>query len=383
MMLSIIFLHLIVFTLLLLFSESFSLLDPPSTKQLDRREALKAAIGFATVLLPPLSSNAISSDEQQGIGVVTDSSLGKAFRRSIVRGAQVADKLDEKWERLSDSMRDKSKCDTNTGRRLYDNGVRKDGTPIGNPGLGALCQPVELLPLDDAFAKKILDTAIKSTLLVANINEDYLLNAIQDTKDLVRPSFERSTSMVGSDGEKKKKTFNFELYSIMRSISKILEERKVGMRDFQLAWGRELVSNFAPSASRKDFISPFPEKADEFEDYDYDKNKLLDALGALSVALNNFKSGGLLSYVELSIPYDDYGSVVTIACDDYVPISAEILLSEQKRGQGPIQALVVYLFDKATITFNSDTFYIDPSTTRQTDYNPSQLLLNLNSLSKK
>lgn len=380
MMSSIIFLDLIVFALLLLCSESFSLLDPPSTKQLDRREALKAAIGFATVLLP-LSSNAISSDEQQGIGVVTDSSLGKAFRRSIVRGAQVADKLDEKWERLSDSMRDKSKCDSNTGRRLYDNGVRKDGTPIGNPGLGALCQPVELLPLDDAFAKKILDTAIKSTLLVANINEDYLLKAIQDTKDLVRPSFDRS--MVGSDEEKRKKTFNFELYSTLRSITKILEERKVGMRDFQLVWGRELVSNFAPSASRKDFISPFPEKADEFEDYDYDKNKLLDALGALSVALNNFKSGGLLSYVELSIPYDDYGSVVTIALDDYVPISAEILLSEQKLGQGPIQALVVYLFDKAAITFNADTFYIDPSTTRQTDYNPSQLLLNLNSLSKK
>lgn len=380
MMSSIIFLDLIVFALLLLCSESFSLLDPPSTKQLDRREALKAAIGFATVLLP-LSSNALSSDEQQGIGVVTDSSLGKAFRRSIVRGAQVADKLDEKWERLSDSMRDKSKCDSNTGRRLYDNGVRKDGTPIGNPGLGALCQPVELLPLEDAFAKKILDTAIKSTLLVANINEDYLLKAIQDTKDLVRPSFDRS--MVGSDEEKRKKTFNFELYSTLRSITKILEERKVGMRDFQLVWGRELVSNFAPSASRKDFISPFPEKADEFEDYDYDKNKLLDALGALSVALNNFKSGGLLSYVELSIPYDDYGSVVTIALGDYVPISAEILLSEQKLGQGPIQALVVYLFDKAAITFNADTFYIDPSTTRQTDYNPSQLLLNLNSLSKK
>ncbi len=382
MMSSIIFLHLIVFALLLLCSESFSLLDdPPLTKQLDRREALKAAIGFATVLLPPLSSNAISSDEQQGIGVVTDSSLGKAFRRSIVRGAQVADKLDEKWERLSDSMRDNNKCDSNTGRRLYDNGVRKDGTPIGNPGLGALCQPVELLPLDDAIAKKILDTAIKSTLLVANINEDYLLKAIQDTKDLVRPSFDRS--MVGSDEDKKKKTFNFEFYSTMRSITKILEERKVGMRDFQLSWGRELVSNFAPSASRKDFISPFPEKADEFEDYDYDKNKLLDALGALTVTLDNFKSGGLLSYVELSIPYDDYGSVVTIASDDYVPISAEILLSEQKLGQGPIQALVVYLFDKSAITFNSDTFYIDPSTTRQTDYNPSQLLLNLNSLSKK
>lgn len=341
--------------------------------------------------------------------MVTDSSIGRAFRRSVVRGAQVADKLDEKWERLSDGLRDKSKCDKNTGRRLYDNGVRKDGTPIGNPGLGALCQPVALLPLDQVFADKLLGTAIQSAILVSNVKENYLQKAVQGTKDLVRPSFERS--MIGSDEEKKRKEFSFEYYSTMKAISNILQEAKVATRDFQLAWGRELVSIFAQLANRGDFSSPFPEKADEFEDYDYDKNKLLDALGALTVALGAFKTGGILGFTEISIPYDDFGSVVTVAIDDYVPIGAEILLSEQKLlSQGPIQALVVYLrkyfcyaftplsgvlfrytdktlpkphqtVDKAALTFKMDTFYIDPSTTRQTDYNPSQLLLNLNNLS--
>eukprot|EP00984_Skeletonema_dohrnii_P000100 scaffold29_cov116-Skeletonema_dohrnii-CCMP3373.AAC.10 len=281
--------HLIILSALLLIqTESFSLRPDPPSAQLDRREALKATLGFASVLLSPLTSNAIDySDDQQGIGVITDSSIGKAFRRSVVRGAQVADKLDEGWEKLSDGLRDKSKCDKNTGRRLYDNGVRKDGTPIGNPGLGALCEPVELLPLDTVFAEKLLETAIKSATLVSATKEDYLQKAIQDTKDLVRPSFERS--MIGSDEEKRKKSFNFEFYSVMRAITNVLTEKRVSIRDFQLAWGRELVSMYAPSANRKDYSSPFP-KIDEFEDYDYDKNKLLDALGAVTVTLDAFKS---------------------------------------------------------------------------------------------
>lgn len=377
------FVHLVMIlsTLLVIMQiESFSFPDPPSSAKLDRREALKT-IGLASVLLSPHISNAIEySDDQQGIAAITDSSIGRAFRRSVVRGAQVADKLDEGWERFSDGLRDKSKCDKNTGRRLYDNGVRKDGTPIGNPGLGALCEPVELLPLDTVFADNLLDTAVKSATLVSATNQDYLQKVIQNTKDLVRPSFERS--MIGNDDEKRRKTFNFEFYSTMRGITNVLEEKKVPIRDFQLAWGRELVSTYAPFANRKDYSSPFP-AIEAFEDYDYDKNKLLDALGGVTVTLDAFKSGGLLSAAEISIPYDDYGSVVTIAVDDYVPITSEILLQEQKLlCQGPVQALAAYLLNTASILFSADTFYLDPTTTSQTKYNPTQLLLSLSNLRK-
>lgn len=101
------------------------------------------------------------------------------------------------------------------------------------------------------------------------------------------------------------------------------------------------------------------------------------------MVLDKLKSGGLIGYYEISIPYDDYGSVVTVALDDYVPIGAEILLSEQNfKCAGPVQAVLRNLFDKARINFSLDTFYIDPSTTRQSDYNPTQLLLSLNGLSK-
>ena len=169
----------------------------------------------------------------------------------------------------------------------------------------------------------------------------------------------------------------------MRAIANFLNENNSSIRDFQLDWGKELVSLYAPSASRKDYSSPFPVKEDEFQDFDYDKNSLLDALGTLTVTLARFKYGGLIGFYEISIPYDDYGSVVTIAVDDYCTIGAEILLSEQKfKCDGPIQAIVRYLFDKAKISCRLDTFYIDPSTTKQSEYDPTQLLLSLNGLSK-
>lgn len=196
---------------------------------------------------------------------MTDSSIGKAFRRSVVQGARVADSLDEKWESLSDSLRDKSKCDKVTGRRLYDNGVRKDGTPIGNPGLGALCNPEPLLPLDDGMADKILDLAVESALVAvaSGAGKDSLSKVIQQTKDLVRPSFERSIQNASSEDEKKKGQFSFEMYYTLRAISTFLKENNVSSKVFQIAWGEKLVSMYAPNASRRDYLSPFPVKDGE------------------------------------------------------------------------------------------------------------------------
>jgi hypothetical protein len=106
-------------------------------------------------------------------------------------------------------------------------------------------------------------------------------------------------------------------------------------------------------------------------------------LGALKVSLDGFKSMGLIGYSEISIPYDDYGSVVTIAIDDYVPIGAEMLLSEQNYSiSGPGQALARASMEKAGVLYSLDTFYLDPSTTKQNEFNPSQLLLSVSNLRK-
>ena len=353
--------------------------------RIHRRDAIGSiAATITTPFLVPTTSSAIQiedSSSQQGIAAITDSQIGRSFRKSVVRSAQVADKLDEKWERFSDSLRNKSACDPNTGRRLYDNGKRKDGTPIGSPGLGELCSPEPLAPLDVSLTEIILDSAVKSASLVTSSKEDSLRKSIQEIKELVRPAFERSMQGNTSVDEQNRAVFKLNLYATLRSITYLLKGDKASIKTFQVAWGSELLAKYASTANRKDFVSPFPKGEDEFQDYDYDKNTLLDALGKLTVTLKQFKAGGLLGYFEVSIPYDDYGSVVTVAMDDYTPIGAEILLSEQKLiCDGPVPALLRSLFDDARINFNMDTFYIDPSTTRQDDYNPTQLLLSLSGL---
>jgi hypothetical protein len=49
---------------------------------------------------------------------------------------------------ISNSLRDQHKCDPVTNRSLFDNGFRRDGTRIGNPVLGAMCDPFPLQTLD-------------------------------------------------------------------------------------------------------------------------------------------------------------------------------------------------------------------------------------------
>ncbi len=303
----------------------------------------------------------------------------------------MADSLDEQWESFSDKLRDKSRCDDVTGRRLYDNGKRRDGSSIGNPGLGELCEKRGLESLDVELGGDVLRMGVESALISAadgSKGKETLEQAIERTKELVRPSFERSIqNSLDNEDERKRKVFNFEFYSTLRALDSYLTENgggKESIKKFQTTWGRKLVEKYAPDANRMDYVSPFPEKEDEFQDYDYDKNSLLDALGKLTVALDRFKSGGLIGYYEISIPYDDYGSVVTVAVDDYVPIGAEILLKEQNYSKcdGPVQSMVRYLFNEARINYGVNSFFIDPSTTRQSDYNPTQLLLSLNGLTK-
>ncbi|EJK59177.1 hypothetical protein THAOC_20635 [Thalassiosira oceanica] len=376
-------------TALLLSSRTSSLAPPDAPFVNSRRSCLRkivSAAGAGALAAPPVASAATQLDvgDGQGLAVVTESSIGKAFRRQIVRGAQVADKLDEKWERVSDGLRDKSRCDPNTNRRLYDNGKRRDGTSIGNPGLGELCTPEPLKPLDTSLVRDMLSLAEKSALGVSpGVSATALATKIQETKGLVRPSFDRSLENASTEDEKSRGLSNFELYATLRSINAQLGGSKAATRAFQLAWGKELIQSYAPNANRDDFVTPFPEKVEEeLSDVDYDKNSLLDALGKLTVFLGKMKSGGVIGYSELSIPYDDYGSVVTVALDDYSPIGAEILLSEQGLGEGPMQAVLRALLADAGIRGELSTFYIDPSTTRQEAYRPTQLLLSANSLSK-
>lgn len=374
-----------------------SLSSSSSSIEINRRSMLISTSTFSSLLVPKLtnaittSPSIIDDDASEGVGLITDSGLGKSVRKSAIQGARLIDNLDEKWERFSDSLRDQNKCDEATGRRLFDNGFRKDGTRIGNPVLGSLCVPEPLLPLNVDLAEYVMELAVESALQVnissGSRNKEILLKNIKEVEDLVRPSFERSMSQIKDDEEeKKRKVFNFQMYSKLRGIHNYLggSNKMSLIKEFQINWGRNLSKQFGQNASGKDFVSPFRELEDFEEDFDYDKDKLRDALGVLRVTLGKMKVGGLLGHFEISIPYDDYGSVITIALDDDVLINTEILLAEQKIVIGSLAQSLVYavLQDLGGVQFSLDSYFIDPSTTKQSVYNPTQLLLSLNNVRK-
>lgn len=368
-----------------------------TNKMSTRRDSLQTIFSSGIIftnITPFISNAAVTTDaDDEGLSVITDSSIGRLVRRSTIQGARLFDRVDEQWERLSDRLRDENKCDEKTGRRLFDNGFRRDGTRVGNPVLGSLCKPEPLLALDSNKANhQVLDSAVQCALLVGACsgNGEVLGRNIDSTKGLVRQSFDRASQQNAQDEDEQKRImFNFELYSTMRTISNAIRDGK-SLRKFQLLWGKNLLKNLETNTnSNSDTfmskISIMLDKMDndDLDDYSYDKSSLIHALGEVKVALDSLKSIGLCGVSEISIPSDNYGSVVTIAIDDYVPLGTEMLLLEQNYNiGGPAQALVRASMESTGIGYDLDSYYIDPSTTKQSVYNPTQLLISLNNLRK-
>jgi len=368
---------------------------------LTRRSILSTAFSLSipTLGLPgkvvSVEDIVLDSTEEQGWAPITKSSLGQSIRYSAVRGARTFDKVDELWARFSDSLRDEKKCDPVTNRRLFDNGFRRDGTRVGDPVLGALCDPVEMRLIRDNISSFILASSLETFTNIAhsNVKTDDLEQAIQKITNLVRPSFERSQKGVVSNEEdaKKRQSLVLALYVQMRAFSEQVElapslnskERKRLAQTFELTWGEKLVKELAPRADRNDFKSPLPPFQLPESYYPYNTGKLLDALGVVSVGLQSLQNSGIIGFWEILIPPDDNGDVVTIAVDNDTTLPVQILLQEQRkifRGS-LVTAIVASAMEKSQIRCNIDTFFIDPSTTNQEKYNPTQLLLNLSALS--
>ena len=328
-----------------------------------------------------------ANDDSQGIPVVTQSDVGKSFRSTIVRGAQFADSLDQQWERFSDSLRNENKCDPRTNRRVFDNGFRRDGTRIGNPVLGALCTPEPLGDLDALTAAFVLDSALQAAAETLSVDSTTLDKKIDEVSNLVGPAFSRAAASSLPDSENvqaiKRQAFNRDLYTTTRAIGEFVSSKEQA-RKLERAWGDKLLAKLAPTADRNDYTSPFP-KPDNTEFQPYDEGALLDALGAVSVALQKLQTSGVIGHWEISIPEDDDWNVVTVAVDDDISIGGQILGLERTQplsGSEVVSLMRSAMESRAKISYKMDTFFIDPTTTRQELYNPNQLLISLGDLGR-
>jgi hypothetical protein len=398
--------------------------------------SLPATMAPSFLVVEPAMAASVSisaPDDSQGMSAVTQSSLGTSVRSAVVQSAKLVDAVDLKWERFSDSLRDNKKCDPLTNRRLFDNGIRSDGTPRGNPVLGALCEPVALRNVDETLVDRVLggalaDAAYETIGGSGKDDQASLQQLLDQTRIKVKPAFERAfdaktksnnavekISTEATDEARKRQNYNLEVYVRVRAYgealttststtqgspptqqasspapskppSKASVARQAGKK-LDLLWGRNLLDRLAgPATTKYEFLSPFPKPSSDIP-FPYDANQLTNALGAIEVALQKLQDGGLIGHWEISIPEDDYGEVVTIAIDDDVCLGAQILAREEQSvlSGSPVVAMVrSALQDRARIPYTAlDVFFIDPTTTKNELYNPTQLLVSVRNLGEE
>jgi len=137
---------------------------------------------------------------------VTTSDLGISVRRSVVKGAQMMDKLDGQWEKFSD--------DNGLGAARFN----QDGRPKPR-------EVPDLKPLNVGIAKQLLQISDDAFIEFTGTSPNVLVSQIEKVEGLVRKSYERS----GLDLEREMtpKEFDFYCYVHFKAYCDLIVERKL------------------------------------------------------------------------------------------------------------------------------------------------------------
>ena len=283
-----------------------------------RRDVLRVAIaGISGLTMMP----SISSAGEVGAMItktVTTSDLGVAVRTQVVKGAQVMDKLDGSWEKMSDRF--------NLGSaRTKEIGNRPAKKVIPDP-----------LHLDVATARSILDISDSVFSSVAGISGRDLQQQIEKVAKLAKPSYERSgLSLDDAFNVENGAQFNFASYVHFKAYTDLILERKIAFGSFrskfELQVGERLVSLLLPGYSRPDVVKTRSSK----ENRRTVGTTALDAVDRLSQII---VAKGLVAAIDRSkIEKDDLDDWVddlsdlhfSVALDGDITLQSQILLQEQ------------------------------------------------------
>mmetsp|Transcript_16682 Transcript_16682/g.21690 ORF Transcript_16682/g.21690 Transcript_16682/m.21690 type:complete len:412 (+) Transcript_16682:124-1359(+) len=290
-----------------------------------RRDVLEkvacAMLGNVVMLTShPIDVAAANADEEIGKVVrrkineaVTQSDLGISVRKSVVRGAQVMDKVDGGWERLSDNF------NLGTARS------RREGRPL----------PKEMkdpLPLNTTLAKRFIQAADESFLEAAEVSSKDLDTMLERVDGLVRKSFERAANQtLGLDlSINDGKLYNYILYVHFRSYCDILIEEKINFAAFRKRFDVRLGDSLA--ATMRELLPIDNQQTTDL------KLSLLNSLENIDYAITKYLEQGFVSGIERSKidgeKIDDWASDLSdlqfsIALDGDISLNAQILLQEQ------------------------------------------------------
>jgi hypothetical protein len=222
------------------------------------------------------------------------------------------DKIDGMWENFSDTY----------GLGAERSKAGKRPTPKVIP---------EILPLDIATAKLILDVSDQTFSSVTGIRPNVVQEQIQKVANLVKISFERSGVTIDATNPlefSNDSQYNFVVYSHFKAYSDLVVEQQIPFASFRSKFekrvGQELVACLLPEYTASS--------------NDSNKEKVKAAFKAVDSLCKTLRDKGLVAAVEIDTVDDDKISdwiddisdlEFNIALDGDATLNAQMLLQEQ------------------------------------------------------
>ena len=324
-------------------TDELSASESSISESLRRRRILQTLTCVATTALIGDPSAANAGEVGARITkAVTTSDLGISVRTSVVKGAQLADKIDGQWEKFSDKFGLGSERSKQVGRRPKDK-------VIPDP-----------LPLNIDAAQKILDVSDEVFLkLMPSLSPQMLTSRIEKIARSAMPSFIRSGVVfaVNKDGNgntnfenlgaadflrfETAPQFNFVVYSHFKAYSELILERgnSINFSNFRTEYERGVGQRLIETLRLVDTTSK--ESAGQERQTNANlKSQLLSALGRTDNLGRRLRELGLVANVDrnniesnddLQDFVDDALAelIVTVSVDGDVTLQSQILLQEQ------------------------------------------------------
>ncbi|KAL7533936.1 hypothetical protein ACHAXR_005536 [Thalassiosira sp. AJA248-18] len=224
--------------------------------------------------------------------------LTRQIRTSVVRGAQLIDKADGRWERFSDDLGLGSERNQ-PKRNVIDAGGNERSKKVVRSDV--VVDERDLV-LDEMFAFGLLQECDEAFLSCLNsqqsqtsVSKGGLNTQIEQTKQLVRKSFFSSSTPTSAE------EFNFECYTHFKVFNEVLINKKVLFPPFQrefesLIGNRILQLALQQQPELLSSVVPSPTNLTE---------RLQNALGSTDAIAALLQQKGLVTSWERSIPPDD------------------------------------------------------------------------------
>ncbi len=312
-----------------------------------RRTVWKHLLFTGSVLV---TAPAISDAGEIGAQItkaVTTSDLGLSVRTSVVKGAQVMDQLDGKWEKFSDRF--------GLGSERSKQGSRPQPKVIPDP-----------LPLSVTTAQSILEASDRVFCTVTGITTADLQTRVEKVANLVKVTFERAGIVLSGSSILQFESapqFNFVVYSHFKAYSELIMDRSISFGSFRTDFEKQLGKELASLVLGKDSLSKSGDK----------RARLQVALESVDKFLSVWKQKGLVAFTERTAIDDDQISdwlddsadlEFNIALDGDITLNSQVLLQEQGFRLYPnfCRYAITYLLDQVSpsdLKISAMDYYFD------------------------